>query len=294
MLLKKNYFFREIRGILGRSTGNINMFANLVALPFALISLIFLYLAWKVDQAYAIYMVPFLLLTALAFVFQPQINWWWYSKRPPVLPDTFLRLLEKCHPFYQKLRPEQRKTFQDRVALFRMATDWSPQGFPEDVLPPDIELVLSAQAVTLSFGKTEYLPKRFEKVIVYPRPFPSPEYTFEHASELYEPDACLLFSAEQLMRAFLQPTQWYNVGLHEYAKVFVLENPTAPWPTMQDSDWERLERISKMPRAHVESVIGLAGVDVLPVAIHHFFVVPEAFAQEMPQEAQAFSKVFWG
>jgi Glucose-regulated metallo-peptidase M90 len=270
-----------------------DMFANLIALPFALSSLFFLYMAWMVDQAYSVYIIPFLLVSALIFVFQPQINWWWYSKRPPQLPAPFLQILERCSPFYQKLQPEQRKTFQDRVALFRMATDWSPQGFPEDELPPDIALALSAQAVTLSFGRSKYLIPKFEKVIIYPRPFPSPEHPFEHASELYVPDGCLLFSGEQVMRAFLQPQQWYNVGLHEYAKVFALENPTEPWPQLTDSAWEALERVSKMPRTHVESVIGLENVDALPVAIHHFFIFAEAFSREMPQEAHTFAEIFW-
>ncbi|MEZ4893439.1 MAG: hypothetical protein R2778_10550 [Saprospiraceae bacterium] len=101
----------------------------------------------------------------------------------------------------------------------------TPIAWPEDNLPHDIELVLAAQAVTLNFHKEQILFPAFEKVIVYPKPFPSPEHPYPHSSELYEPDGCLIFSAENLMRAFFNPGKLYQVGLHEYAKAYLLANP---------------------------------------------------------------------
>lgn len=269
------------------------MFSNYLAAPFVLLSLVFLYMAWEVDSDYALWIAPFVVLSALVYIFAPQINWWWYRRRPPKLERGLINLLERFSGFYQRLGPAEQKRFRDRVALFRMGTDWEPMAFEGEAVPHDVQLALAAQAVMLTFNKPEFLFHKFEKVIVYPRPFPTPEHPFEHASELYEPDGCLLFSAEQVMLAFTEPDKWYDVSLHEYAKAFALTYPHEQYPTFDTDDaWEKLQRVSLMPRAHIESVIGMAGLEALPVAIHHFFIFPEQFKTVFPQEAQVLKAVF--
>jgi len=273
------------------------MFANRLAAPFALVALFFLYLAWRVDSAWALWIVPFLLVAAAIFIFSAEINWWWYSRRPPQLDVALAQLLARHCGFYQRLDAAGQQRFRDRVALFRMGTEWTPMGWPEEMetLPPDVELALAAQAVTLTFHRPQFLFERFEKVIVYPAPFPSPEYPFPHTSELYEEDGCLIFSAEHVLRGFMQ-TGGYNVALHEYAHAFLRTWPQEAYPTVSDDDivWEKLALVSGLTRQQVEASIGIAGIAVLPVAIHHFFRFPERFAEHLPEEGAAFGRVFGG
>ena len=140
-----------------------------------------------------------------------------------------------------------------------------------------------------------FLFEKFEKVIIYPVPFPSPEYPFPHASELYEEDGCLIFSAENVMRAFFNPGKLYQVGLHEYAKAFMLACPEAVWPAFDaENVWQDLETASGMSREHVENVVGLSGLDALPVAIHHFFIFPITFKKAFPQEFDQLKEIFSG
>lgn len=269
------------------------MFAKLIAAPFVILALLFLYLAWEVDSDYAPYMVPFLVLSALVFVLGPQINWWWYTRHPPVMDEKLTILLERFNGFYQNLPAADKKRFRDRIGLFQMGTDWTPVGFPEDTMSPDLQMALAAPAVMLGFRKPEVLFGKFEKVIVYPLPFPSPEYAFEHASELYVEDACLLFSSEQVMQAFIEPHRLYNVALHEYARVFVLCYPNEPYPAFEDDNvWEKLQTVSGMSRQFVENVIGLSDVEALPVAIHHFFIFRERFEAVFPGETANFRQIF--
>jgi hypothetical protein len=265
------------------------MFANLLAAPFVFLALAFLYIAWDVDSDYAVWIAPFVLISALIYTFSPQINWWWYSQRPPALRPGILALLERHCGFYRRLDEVGQKRFRDRVALFVMGTDWQPMGWPEETLPPDVQAVLAAQAVSLTFHRERFLFDKFEKVIVFPRPFSTPAYPYDHASELFEGDGCLLFSAEQVMQAFLQPTQWYNVGLHEYAHALVRSHPKADWPQWADEGpvWQQLEALSQMSRGHMESVVGLQEpLPLLPVVLHHFISFPEAFRAEMPEVAE--------
>lgn len=268
-------------------------FVNYLAAPFVGGAIFMLYCTWTFDSAYAIWIVPFVLVTAVLYVFSPQINWWWYNRRPLELEPRLRLMLENKYGFYRRLDPVAQKRFRDRVGLFRMGVEWMPMAWPDEVVPPDVQLALAAQAVALTFSKPVFLFNKFEKVVVYPKPFPSPEYPFAHASELHEADGCLIFSAEQVMLAFMQPGQWYNVAMHEYAKAFVWSYPQEPYPVFPDETiWEAFEKISGMSRQFVESVIGLAGVDALPVAIHHYFLFPEQFRAVLPDRASALDAVF--
>ncbi len=270
------------------------MFANLIAAPFVFGAILMLYLAWEVDEKYAPWIIPFVLIAAVVYIFAPQINWWRYRRRPPVLEPALTALLEKFHPFYQRLDEAGRKKFRDRVTLYRMAADWMPMGWPDETLPSDVQLALSAQAVTVGFNQTKFWFPKFEKIIVYPYPFPSPEYPFAHASELYEADGCLLFSAEQVMMGFTEPGKLYNVGLHEYARAFQLTFPEKPYPVFEgEAVWAKLETVAGgLTRNLIEASVGLAGVDALPVAVHHYFIYPQRFREVFPKEAEVFNDIF--
>lgn len=268
-------------------------FANFLAAPFVAGALFFLYLSWDVDPEWAPWIVPFVVMATLIYVFAPQINWWWYNRRPPVLPEGLRRMLEQFSPVYRRLDAAGKQRFRDRVALFMMGTDWTPMAWPEDTLPPDIQLALATQAVTLTFNRSQFLFDKFEKVIVYPYPFPSPEYDFVHASELHEEDGCLLFSADQLMRSFLQPNALYNIGMHEYAKAFRLTYAHESFPGLpEETIWDDLKTISQMSREHIEAVVGVPVTDPLPVAIHHYFLFPDPFRQTLPEVAKRFDLIF--
>jgi hypothetical protein len=271
------------------------MFSSRLAAPFVVGALFILYLSWEYGSQWAIWMAPMVLVSALIYVFSPQINWWYYSRYPRPLPEQERGLLADHADFYNRLDALGKQRFEARVRLFVMGTDWMALGWPDgqEEVPADIQLVLATQAVTLTWNKEDVLLAPFEQVVVYPKPFPSPEYPFAHASELYAPDGCLIFSAEQVMRAFIQPTVWYNVGLHEFAKAMVMRYPALPWPEAGDI-WDRLEEVSNMSRSHVESVIGLAGIDSLPVMIHHYRIFPDRFAAVFPSESRVLASILDG
>jgi len=267
-------------------------FANLLAAPFVGGALFYLYLAWK-DSDHAPKIIPFVVAAALIWVFAPQINWWWYSRNPPALPPGLRALLERCSVFYLRLDAAEKKRFRERTALFMMGTEWTPMGWPDETVPPDVQFALATQAVTLTFNRPRFLFDKFEKVVVYPLPFPSPEHDVVHTSELYQEDGCLLFSAEQLMQAFMQPGVMYNIGLHEYAKAFVLTYPHETYPDLTaDDTWDNLQAASRMSLEHIESVVGLPIEDPLPVAIHHYFTFPDSFRAVLPDKAATLDKIF--
>jgi hypothetical protein len=267
------------------------VFAYYLALPFALIAAAVWFYAHQHDGVNSFWFVPFLVVCGLIFILSPQINWRWYSKHPPVLEPGVVKILEQAHPFYRSLDIVGKKRFRDRLALTRMATDWATNGMPEDNLPSDLQSAIAAQSVCVTWGKETFLFKAFEKVVVAPQPFFTPNYPFAHSTEHFIPDGCVLFSADRIMAAFMQPQQVFNVALYEYARVFRYTYPqdidastaalSAGW------DWSKLEQVSgpSMTFDAISKVLLLPDVDDFAVAVHHYFTFNDRFKVVFPAES---------
>lgn len=251
-------------------------FAHRLALPIALLAVLFLYLAWEVDPVFSRGVIPCLVVLAAIYFSAPQINWWWWQKNPPDLSPDLTRALDSFYPFYKRLDIVEKRKFRARTYLFIEGTEWIAKNFPDDELPRDIQMIIAAAAATVTFDRPndDFLLKKFERVVVYPKPFMSPEFPFSHASELFEVDGCLIFSAEQIMSAFVAPTENYNPALHEFAKALLVERGESAVAAPPDSPqtWAALEKVSGLSRQKIEATIGLADIAPLPVVVHHHFV----------------------
>ena len=162
----------------------------------------------------------------------------------------------------------------------------------EDV-PPDVKAVVAASVVQLTFRQEDYLLNKFEHIVVYPHPFPSPQHPKQwHASELFEEDGVIMFSAEQLMAGFAQPTKFFHVGLYEYAKVFMRCHPEVIMPDLLEDIWNKLETISGFSKEAVEKWVGLNNLNVMAVAVVHWFVFNEKFKMILPDVFYGFEKIF--
>lgn len=262
------------------------VFAYYVSIPFIIGALSFLYHAWEHDGEYGLWMAPFLVIAAMIWVFSPQINWWWYSKRPPALEAGVLDALVRYVPFYQKLDASDRQRFCDRLALTRMSTDFTTKGMPDDTaLPPDIMSAIATQSVIATWHKTAFIFDKLENVVVSPGPFLTPEHPYYHNAETFEPESCLLFSAKAALDAFIRPTQMFNVVLHEYVKA-AFAKYGSPTVALDENAWDSFEKISGWNRQTIESAIGLAGIDPLPVAVCHYYLFADQFRKEMPELAK--------
>ena len=269
-----------------------------IALPLALLTLLFLYFAYSKDEDWAKWaVVPFIALAA-TWVLNPQIDWLWYKRNPPTLNPDIERIIEDYFLFYQKLAPELKKRFRDRLAMFMLGNEFIRPPRPDETgdrlpMPEDIKAAVAALAVQVNFGKDSFLTGKFENIVVYPHPFPTPQYEAFHTAEIYEPDGVLLFSAEQLMAGFNKPQQFFSIGLYEYARVFKILHPSVSYPNFDENEiWAAFEKISGMNRTLIESIIGLPNADIFGVATHHFLSFGARFQVVLPDVYQLLSNIF--
>ena len=267
------------------------MLSRIIAAPFIIMALLALYFAWEKDPTYAVYVAPPAVILALIYTLSPQIDWWWYKRRPPKIDPMVETLFNKYFTFYKSLGTTDKKKFRNRVTLFNLSREYMPQGMEN--VPEDIKGLIASSAVWLTFGLEDYLLSKFEQIILYQHPFPSPQHPEKfHASEIYEEDGVMMFSIEQFMLGYIQTKQYYHIGLHEFAKVFMVSFPDERYPSFGADFWEKLPQISGLKKESIEKFIGLPQDDILPVAIVHFFTHATRFKMFYPSEYATFQGIF--
>lgn len=240
-------------------------------------------------QWIALSMIPFVVGLLMSYVFAPQINWWAFKRNPPDLPGSLGNLLLNHFPFYHDLSAANKTRFRQRVAMYLEARGFFAQrGGEEGEVPLDMKTIIAANVVMLTFGRKDFILKKFERIFIYLQAFPTPNYKFLHASEINEEDECLIFSAEHLTLSFRQPNKYYNIIVHEFAKAFQLTYSDFDYPTFDDSIWKNWEK---------EQVLKYMGMpeekfELLGVGINLFFENPNKFKELMPKNFEKLKTVF--
>ena len=266
------------------------MLSKFLSFPFVITLLACLYFVWEGDLS-PIYIVPNVIILAVLYVLGPQIDWLWYQKNPPDMDGRLRAFLEKVFPYYRNLSPKEKERFRIRVSLYMIATEFMPKAMEN--VPEDIKGLIASNIVMLTFGQKDYRLSTFEKIVVYPHPFPSPQFPKHlHSSEIFEEDGVILFSAEQLVLGATQQTKFYNIALHEYARIFAKTNPNLPYPEMDTSIYGKLEVVSGFKNEKVREYIGLPQLDPFLLSINYFFTFPVKFQQILPEMFDAYIKVF--
>jgi len=272
-----------------------------------------------------------------------ELDWWWWKKNPPKLADGFKLLLINHVPYYQSLSAANRVKFQNRVSLFFKAHEFMPmdtlatQGLhdeggyfettptkpgekkdkPVGRLPADIMLFIASSLIQLTFGLEDWLLKKTDQVVVYPKPFPTPQMPdIFHTNETFLGDKMIMFSAEQLLHYYTLGSRAYSIGLHEYANAFQQNNPSIQFPALPSDFWEVAESISGFSKSYLHEYMNLPAMDdeyaakgkfeevqkneyrnaqrlnPLHVAVSLFFTHSYEFKHQLPDLHKSFVTIF--
>jgi Mlc titration factor MtfA (ptsG expression regulator) len=275
---------------------------QIVATPFALIALIALYLTIKADGegVSTLVLVVATVILAAIYVMNPQINYWWWERSPPPLDPQAERILADYCAFYRPLSAELKQRFRNRVALYVLGNDFMrpvhPSAMDADEMrvqvPEDLKIAVAASAVQVSFGKPKFATTKFEHIVLYPHPFPSPQFEAMHTCEIYPADGVVMFDANTLMAGINQPRQIFSIGIYEMARIFKMEDPSVSVPILDEKTFETLKKVTGIGREQVEAVVGLTDLDAFAVGAYYFFTFSKEFQTALPDLYQLFINVF--
>lgn len=265
--------------------------SKILAIPLVIVAIWNTYRSMATEEVHALGIIIPVILLGIVFVLSPQVNWWWYSRFRPDLAVGLARMLSVSGGPYRSWTPEEQEDFRKKTALFRMNISFKGAAF-DDQIPEDVQVVVAACAVLLTRKLDEFLLSMFQVVVINPLPFLSPQYPEKaHISESYEEDKVLLFSLQHLMHGFMEPQRYYNIGLHEWARVLAWSYPQYPWPALGEDTWNQLPQISGISRNDLLNYINRPDVELLPAVIVHYVHYPERFRAILPEEAKQLREI---
>lgn len=251
----------------------------LIALGFLLVSQYGEHWSWLIVLA-ILFLVP-------AYVFGPQIKWWYWQRYAPDLPRMAAPILE-MFPFYQQLGLDEKREFRRRAFLVKESSQFIGKAI--DKVTDDVQLMVAAAATVVNFGRKDFLPGGFDTVVVYKHDFPSPQYPNDlHAVEVYEPEGTLIFNLKKLVHGTVEPQKYVHLGLWAYCQVYLKMYPKVVFPVIS---WEDITVISGFPSDKLQSYIGLPNLQTNALGMLLFFTHPAAFHKHHPSLFEAYAKAF--
>jgi len=227
-------------------------------------------------------MIPVAILI-LIYLFQPQINYWWISRHPLDLDEKIITMLNNTNPTYVKMNAEEKQDFNNRLGLYAEGNAFIAKGMEQDFeVPYDVKMMTGQIPVTMMWNKSDRYLVKFERVIIYKHPFPSPKYKFLHTAEADIEDGVIIFSLENMEQAFFNPKEYFNVAWWAYADAYVKAYPNQKYPDVDNQIWHSIEAISGFTQERLQNILGFQGLDPLPILIVCYFLNADIFAAKAP------------
>ena len=210
--------------------------------------------------------IPIVFLGIMNYVFQPQIDSWWFERTEATLDPKEHHFLENKMPFYQSLSPKEQEAFGRECMRFNHHVEYILKGIPS--FPDDLKVMVAAHAISLkyAFGLSDENPfHHFERIAFYPHPFISPDIDEVHASESHFEDGVWIFSLEQFLLGITQSHRYFNICLYEMARVLLSEKPSLNEQLLAFSqkeldDYRR--QFSDIPFERIQKFIHLEEIDI--------------------------------
>lgn len=234
---------------------------------------------------YVFYLI-FLSFIDLCCLYRPLIGIKvWYTRLPQAERD----FLFKNNKYYSTLNDSLQKEFEYRIILFLKNKKFIAKRF--DAVSREMKLLIGSSAVQLTFGFHMIVLRHFQKIFVYPEAYTSSTSGRKHKGEVNSAGA-IVFSWEDFLIGYRNPTDGINVGLHEMAHALYLEDFIRNGEdNFLDSealqDFERSGKIQiNIIRNGESSFIRKYGAtnkdEFFAVAIEQFFEQPEEFYNSLP------------
>jgi MtfA peptidase len=137
-------------------------------------------------------------------------------------PKVYKDILEKYFAYYQRLSPENKNKFAQKVAGFIYGKRFIPRGV--DTVTIEARVLIAASAVQLTFGLPNIYLRHFTKILVYPNDYYSRITKHYHKGEVNPRFGIIVLSWQSFIDGYIYPNDSRNLGLHEMAHALRLEN----------------------------------------------------------------------
>lgn len=232
------------------------------------------------------------LMGVLSWIFQKEIDRWYWKRRPPRLDNRLLAWLDRYSAYFKILDTESKSKFVDRLAVFIHSKDFTKKSQRDFHLPEDIKLLIAHEFIRLTMCREEYLFAMFPRIVVYDHPFVSPSYPELHSVEWEENDGVVILSLEQVLDGFRLHTEHFNVLLFAAINVFLKQYPRLEYPNLSHLTIGMISQTLSWNESSLYQSTGLTYLSTLALFIYTYFEHREITLQYWPSEYAQLHKIF--
>ncbi|MCO6175301.1 zinc-dependent peptidase [Flavobacterium sp. NRK F10] len=242
-------------------------------------------LAFTLFFAYHVVVEP-----VYAFLFRKPIYVHFYPF-PKKLSLQQLEVLNNRFEFYAKLPVKQKRYFEHRVAKFiKQYPFYGKDGLE---ITDEIQVLIAATAIMLTFGMRRYLFDVIDKIIVYPDIYYSTINDNYHKGEFNPAMNAIVFSWKDFLEGYQISNDNLNLGLHEFGHVLHYQGlkSTDTSSTIFSATYDEIIEQIRYPANHKRMVESdyfriyayTNEFEFIAVVLEHFFETPDRFQAEFPQ-----------
>lgn len=133
-----------------------------------------------------------------------------------------IETLEKNFSYYRHLNPKHQRDFEKRLVYFLAIKEFVPRGI--DKVTREMELLIGATAVMISFGFQDVNLNHFKKILIYKDNYYSTINKQYHQGEVNPRLGIIVISWKSFVRGMADGKDGINLGIHEMAHALKLEN----------------------------------------------------------------------
>lgn len=262
------------------------MFVFILLLLFAGVALFFLFVVFSIieEKFGVIFYKPF-------FVhFYPNIQ---------KLNANQSHVLNKKFDYYNSLSNKKKKYFEHRVATFINKYEFI--GKEDFLITDEVQVLIAATSVMLTFGFRSYLYTAIDKVIVYPTSYYSTSNDAYHKGEFNPRMKAIVFSWQDFKEGYDISNDNLNLGIHEFTHVLQFQSLKKQHVSaiiftkmfnqilLEISHPNNREKL--IASNFFRSYAYTNEFEFLAVIIEHYFESPNLFKQEFPKLFENVSKM---
>jgi Mlc titration factor MtfA (ptsG expression regulator) len=214
------------------------------------------------------------------------IHWYPFPKKIKI---SQRQILVNNFPFYTRLSSKKKIYFEHRLRAF--ITHYQFLG-KDVVITEQMEVLIAATYVMLTFGMRKYLIRLFKKIIIYPSSYFSTVNQEYHKGEFNPWMKAIVFSWEDFMLGHQTSNDNINLGLHEFSHVlhFHCLKSKDPSAIVFYDEFNEVVKYYKDPdlnkelreKGYFRMYAYENQFEFLAVILEHFFETPAVFKKMHP------------
>ena len=232
------------------------------------------------------------------FVFKKPLFIHLYFRTKKITPEQE-HILRQNFQFYQKLSDKEKVYFHHRTACFIERYKFIPR---EDFsVTREVETLIAATYVMLTFGMRRYLIDSFNKIIIYPEHYLSTQSQEYYKGEFNPRMKAVVFSWKDFIEGYEIDNDNLNLGIHEFSHVVhchSMQNNDASSLTFKKYYTQLSKEVNYAPNKqklidsdYFRIYAYTNQYEFISVIIEHYFETPVEFRNKFPQLYQNVSRM---